>query len=1016
MYRCLDTSMVRLGAHGRELIDLGWPDLETDGSTDEPTAEATEAVEATAGARCVCGAGGLVPRRWLRAVWAQPDFAGAVADASPVLAREVETVLSTGLRPRDTRRVARAVLRYLLRATSRATPFGFFAGVAPARVGEHAHFRLGDHHQVTERRDVGDLPAILALLSQTPPLRDALLVQRNGLAVVHGERLLLSIATGLEAGKQVSVRHTRPVETVLRHARTPSTLAGLRAAVVDDLDELVHPSTSEVLITRVDGLLDELLRIGFLVSELTPRTTATSPPRHVLDVLDRLAATCQTVSSAPIRSRLDLAQATARQGKALGVDLCVNAEMTVPPAVLDEAAAAATALAWLAAPAPNAAWGTYHRRFLDRFGLGALVPLSDLLHHAAGLGYPSGDRSGDAAAPDPERARGDGALLDLAFRAARDRHIEVSLDDADLARLGCEPTGARQPHADLRVEVHAASRDAVDRGEFELLVVGVSRAAGTVTGRFLDLLPAADRGRVADGYRELPTTSFGARRVQLHGDPLNPAAALIARAPLVLADDLVVGPTMAGTVDLADIAVSADANGLYLLTSADPERAEPVEPLLLSAIELVGSAHPTLRFLAEISHAHTSPLRPFTWGKQAATLPFLPRLRYRRTVLSPARWRLTSADVEQDPDPLRPWRSRWDVPDRVVLVEHDRRLALDLTVPAHRHLLQHTLGRRGHVVLTEAPHPQAYGWTGNRPHELVLTVATTHDHPSPTRPRPTAARSGTSTGAHRPGLGQWASVELPCRRDDQAALLVEHLPELFTRDPALAERDWWFIRHTDPEHHLRLRVRCAGPDDHAVLLVSIGRWADELISRGLLGPPRLVTYYPEAGRFGDAEALRAAESVFVADSAAAAAQLATADEHQAALTATSMVDLADALLDGEGTAWLLDHAPRRGPALDVASRARAVALVAGDHRPAPPSTDGDHHGTAMWAGAWARRRAALGAYRATLVEREIDPGVVLPDLLHLHHARAVGLDLDDERLTLRLARAAALSRLHRRCA
>ncbi|MGH3868021.1 MAG: lantibiotic dehydratase C-terminal domain-containing protein [Pseudonocardiaceae bacterium] len=60
--------------------------------------------------------------------------------------------------------------------------------------------------------------------------------------------------------------------------------------------------------------------------------------------------------------------------------------------------------------------------------------------------------------------------------------------------------------------------------------------------------------------------------------------------------------------------------------------------------------------------------------------------------------------------------------------------------------------------------------------------------------------------------------------------------------------------------------------------------------------------------------------------------------------------------------------------------------------------------------AWARRRAALAAYRDTLTASgEIAPNSVLPDLLHLHHVRMAGISPDTERLCGRLARAAALS-------
>lgn len=62
--------------------------------------------------------------------------AAVVRVASPVLASRVREVCAERVRQtRQVRRVVVSIVRYLLRITGRATPFGLFAGVAPARFG-----------------------------------------------------------------------------------------------------------------------------------------------------------------------------------------------------------------------------------------------------------------------------------------------------------------------------------------------------------------------------------------------------------------------------------------------------------------------------------------------------------------------------------------------------------------------------------------------------------------------------------------------------------------------------------------------------------------------------------------------------------------------------------------------------------------------------------------------------------------------------------------------------------------
>jgi hypothetical protein len=60
-------------------------------------------------------------------------------------------------------------------------------------------------------------------------------------------------------------------------------------------------------------------------------------------------------------------------------------------------------------------------------------------------------------------------------------------------------------------------------------------------------------------------------------------------------------------------------------------------------------------------------------------LPFLPRVRYRRTILSPAQWRLAADDLppsqlgqDQRRQALDRWRQRWECPDVVELRDADR--------------------------------------------------------------------------------------------------------------------------------------------------------------------------------------------------------------------------------------------------------------------------------------------------------------------------------------------------------
>ncbi|MGH3885043.1 MAG: lantibiotic dehydratase, partial [Pseudonocardiaceae bacterium] len=160
-------------------------------------------------------------RRWLEKVWEQDAIAAAVEVASPVLAHRVGAVCAGHeQRARQVRRAVVSVVRYLLRTTSRATPFGLFAGVAPARFGSELTVRYGENHHAVARVDTVWLASVITCLETCSELRGRLSVLLNNLAFVRDGMLVVGCQqqpaeSSRTAPAEVSVRNTRAVETVM---------------------------------------------------------------------------------------------------------------------------------------------------------------------------------------------------------------------------------------------------------------------------------------------------------------------------------------------------------------------------------------------------------------------------------------------------------------------------------------------------------------------------------------------------------------------------------------------------------------------------------------------------------------------------------------------------------------------------------------------------------------------------------------------------------------------------------
>ena len=403
----------------------------------------------------------------------------------------------------------------------------------------------------------------------------------------------------------------------------------------------------------------------------------------------------------------------------LAIDLRLDWDLTLPETVAAEAAQAAGVLARLARrQVLSQGWAEWHERFLERYGPGAIVPVLDATGDCAGLGFPAGylgSRRAERASPLTDRDR---ALLRLAQRAVMRGEQEIALDDAlvtDLA-AACD---AVQPSAELTARIHAASTSDLDCGRFTLHVLGVSRGAGTAAGRFLHLLDAADSQRMRDAYAALPGVCRGSLPAQISAVPLHVRSENVGRAPQVAG--LLVslgehrGPCAGQQVPVSDLAVTADARRLHLVSVS---RRRPVHVILPNAVDLTICTHPLARFLVEAPAALAAPCTGFDWGAASAQ-PFVPALRYGRTVISAARWTLTTGDL---PGPEASWE-RWDrgltvwagqagLPGHVLAGEGDRCLTLDLAQPSHRALLRADLDRAGSARLLAAPEPRDLGWAG----------------------------------------------------------------------------------------------------------------------------------------------------------------------------------------------------------------------------------------------------------------------------------------------------------------
>ncbi|MGW5716545.1 lantibiotic dehydratase [Amycolatopsis sp. NPDC003865] len=941
-------------------------------------------------------------REILRAAADRAALAEAIEIASPSLAAVLADARAGRLaarKPAQLRRAALAVLKYDLRARTRPTPFGLFAGVSAGRFDTAPKVEHDGPARTRTRLDLGWLREVVEAAEPEPGLLPHLDVQAHGTIFRRGDRLHLDTPSGT-----VSVRYTPAVEAVLAATRSARPVADVVAGV-------------RAPAARVLGLVTELVRRGLLLTSLRPPLDGGDPLTHVLTVLATaerrgadvplraaLAAVAEArdaydkrpigEGAAELRRLVALARAVRPHENPVHVDTRAGLSVRLPEDVRAEAAAAVTAM-WRMSP-PRTTLAGWRSRFTERYGAGRLVPLLEALDETAGIGAPAGYRW-PAARPEPpeqplERTARDRRVAALLAEAVRDGEREILLDDETVDALAGEGGPAQVTRfGEYCFQLCAASHEDLAAGEFRLVTApshGSCQPAATAS-RFAGLLPELDaalREEAATAARELAPLV----PVTLAYQPRDGRGANVVNTPAHTGRRIAVG-LPGDTIDPADLAVGVDGDRVMIVHV--PTGTELL-PVVHSMLRLEDQAPNVVRFLHDAGLAGTRKWEPWDWGSALAG-PYLPRVRYRRTVLSPAVWRLDALrDLPDDvwPGAVDRWRTAWRVPDRVVARSRDQRLVLDLDDPWHLAILRDELRKDAGLVVTECFDPG--GWLGGRTAEVVVGLSRRTPVPTAPPPRPVPGRR-----RYHPG-GEWLYVKVFAPRPD---VVRDRLPVL----AAEAGLPWYFVRYAEPDPVLRLRFHgdpaTLWPSVFPRLAARLGEWTDQR----LIGDWLVASHEPELERYGGPSAMPAAEAVFHADS-----ELALRLLDLERRTGFSLDELAAVSLAALAYAFdAADRLPAVAPGREYARnrvRWRSVVDPAGGW----PGLRATAEGRAV-VEALGPRDEAVRRY-GDLVREGDDAADILASLLHMTCNRLFGGPVERERRVHGYARAAVLDHLGRR--
>ena len=850
-------------------------------------------------------------RDWYR----RPELQEAIYHASPSLHDRLRCWLQQPDFPRK-EALHTTLLKYLIRASTRCTPYGTFAGcLSPGRLGDGTEVVFDEQHpprQHTRLRTDCVVP-LQQHLAQQEAIHRCSTFYPNDSLYRQGAQYRYTFYTterGTRHYALCSVDASSYLEGILRAAAPGAS----RTTLVDALIREDIPSA--VAEDFIRTLVDEQV----LVSEWQVKATGEEALERLIEQLARQEPVFPEVHRRLEEAQTLLASPTAYQHhdrlttlvkpdfhaddqkSVTHTDLFfTTTRNTISRSAMQSLTETLDKLMVVNQGNVNSTLEDFKQRFYRRYEEQE-VPLLQALDSELGVGYGKADErdtgrspmqeaidlSHDEEAPPVQWNYWKDFVLRKYSEALRGCSSEIRLQSEDLDALRAHHHTSTTTPATFTAwgSLLAASADEVDQGNFQFHLRQLAGPSGaSLLGRFCygdPALQAQVESLVRAEERAHPEVIF-AEVAHLPDEREGTVASrpTLRRYEIPVLTLASVAP--ADQIPLSDLRVSVkQGQHLVLRSRRHNKRVIP----RLSVAHNYHRGHSLYRFLGDVQFDEQALNVRWHWGvleKQG----FLPRVSYRNVILSRATWTLVTADYPaltvpdtSDEQFRQTLRQLPHLPRYVQWVENDNELLIDLENPHTLQLLREGFRKKEIITLKEYLSPPSRCWlhdrAGRYAHEVLIPFVGT---PTPYWFAQTHRAAPTLPRDFTPG-SEWLYLKLYTGAPTADKLLGTAVKELSERllTQGLIDR-WFFVRYADPDSHLRLRFHRppeAAGRFYSELLPSVYQWADQLQQSGRVRHVQTDTYRRELERYGH-DTMEASEQLFFHDSQAVVAFLGSPD-------------------------------------------------------------------------------------------------------------------------------------------
>jgi thiopeptide-type bacteriocin biosynthesis protein len=827
------------------------------------------------------------------------SFREAIATASPSLYKSLK--MKSDKSPKEEQKFAN-LLKYAIRMTTRATPFGLFSFVATGNLDDRAEVKINLCN--VEKRIRPDMEWFLKIvdqISEDPSHFMQLYVKINPLILLSGERIVLDYLRQKEPvqnikkkSEGVTIRATPLVNLILSLAKSP--------IKIEDLKDKILAQFPDLEVNRIKEVILKLIKQQILSHDLLPSLLTESPFRILLDKISKSEIFPLKSSLKALHdSFLTYHQMPFGQGEDYLVKLeeqmiemasssrCVQIdsidrkdEFKLPSRIAEELSEAAEML-WRI---PfyffeENVLKQYHNQFLEKYGIYRIVPIRQLLSNDEGLGLPEFyEKEIEKQVLTPLQKQWRKWLKNAWVNCLYDKMDEITITDEIISQLGDtqRPFEKALPSFEAYFQLIANSQEEINAGNFLINFSAVSWQAGSTFGRFSDLFSELTTDKLQHLLKEEEKLDPEVIMAESSYLPYSPNFANVSTQKKLRKHylDLNCDSPSLGSLSLEDIFVGATMEKFYLTNATGSIK------YIIGANNMLNhnAAPSSLRFMRDVSKAYYKLIYPFVW-EDVVEGPFFPRVKYKRIVLSPASWKLdiqqlgltTKNSLDEIASAFTAWCQRWRVPTYIFYGIEDQKILINRNIVTHLKEILAKLKMGDEIKLVEKLGQKEGEWIatpqGKHAAEFVLPFLRNPKYTNSTSSVPTPSHLTIPLEKRMKMLGSdWLFAKFYLNREQEDYFLIEHIAPF--ADYLLQEKiieKWFYVRYRDSSPHLRIRFKGNPEALSNVLIPILNAWSHSLLSSNLLREMSLSSYEREIERYGGVDLIDLADNCFCADSA-----------------------------------------------------------------------------------------------------------------------------------------------------